>query len=314
MKLSNHIKRQILSLVFAALATVPIGIYMALTKDHPRSIWLGITLIFFTVLAIIQCSLHVYETQKSEADDKELILTRQKIQEVQFQKRQEQLNALQNQINPHFLYNTLDTIRGMAYEAEAVNVADIVSRLSSMFKYSMDYSDALVRVQDEIENLDSFLMIQDLRFAGFFTLEKVFDCDPDDLATVMIPKLTLQPIAENVFKHAFRNKAGGGLISVRFSRTNECFQIIVSDNGAGIPDETLMKINRLFHEDNETPGLGADSMHSGIALKNIDARIKINFGSAYGLRVNSTVGIGTSVVITLPPNGNKLRTDKPNET
>jgi len=102
----------------------------------------------------------------------ELERTNQHMREIQLQKRKEQLNALQNQINPHFLYNTLDTIRGLAIEKEALDIANIVATLSSMFKYSMDYADSLVPVGDEIEHLRSFLKIQAIRFPKKFTFEQ----------------------------------------------------------------------------------------------------------------------------------------------
>jgi len=229
----------------------------------------------------------------------ELFESRRYTQEIQLQKRQEQLNALQSQINPHFLYNVLDTIRGMAIEEGNIHVADIIATLSAMFKYSMDYASSLVTISNEIAHLEWYLKIQDMRFPERFHFEQVQECDFKDLQAITLPKLTLQPIVENAINHGFRNKSEGAIIRIRYIRTQVNFQIIVSDNGQGMEDDRVLALNQSFH----LSGEAADNLWkstSGIALANIDSRVKIYCGESYGLHIASTEGIGTDVTLLLP--------------
>lgn len=228
----------------------------------------------------------------------ELERATQDMREVQLQKRKEQLNALQNQINPHFLYNTLDTIRGLAIERGAMDVADIVATLSSMFKYSMDYANSLVYVSDELEHLNSFLRIQAIRFPRKFTFEKRMECEFRDLNQVQIPKLVLQPIVENVFTHALRRVPSGGRILLRLIATETEFRILITDNGVGMRDEQVLAMNRMFRA--SEPERRSDDGHSSIALSNIDSRIKMYCGERYGLHIASTPDHGTTVTVSLP--------------
>lgn len=230
----------------------------------------------------------------------ELTETRQRIQEIQLQKRQEQLNALQSQINPHFLYNTLDTIRGLSLELGAVDVSEMVATLSTMFKYSMDYDDTIVTVNDELEHLRSYLRIQSIRFPNRFEFRTVYDCEPNDLQQIRIPKLVLQPVVENMFAHGFKGIARGGQIIVRFIAADTDFKIILSDNGVGIKDNEVAAMNRMFRENSGTENREAVYQNFGIALKNIDSRVKMYFGERFGLRIASTPGYGTDVTLLLP--------------
>ena len=235
--------------------------------------------------------------RREQYAQRELERANRDMREIQLQKRKEQLNALQNQINPHFLYNTLDTIRGLAIERGAMDVADIVATLSSMFKYSMDYANSLVPVSDELEHLNSFLRIQAIRFPRKFTFEQRMECEFRDLNRVRIPKLVLQPIVENVFTHAFRRMLFGGRIVLRLVASEEEFQILVTDNGAGMRDEQVLAMNRMFRACE--PERHSDGGHSSIALSNIDARIKMYCGERYGLYIASTPDYGTTVTVSL---------------
>lgn len=229
----------------------------------------------------------------------ELMETRSHVQQIQLQKRQEQLNALQSQINPHFLYNTLDTIRGLALEKDSPEIADIVGALASMFKYSMDYDSTRVTVMDELSHLERFLQIQSMRFPGKYAFSQVFDCPYEALYKVFIPKLTLQPIVENAISHGLKARPFGGKITMRCILSDREFCIIISDNGTGISADMVVALNQSFrHHD-----AFADRQESstfGIALANIDMRIKFYCGEAYGLYIASTPELGTDVTICLP--------------
>lgn len=253
----------------------------------------------FAVAAASILWLFARRTRQDTSARSELDRTRRHMQEIQLQKRKEQLNALQNQINPHFLYNTLDTIRGLAIEREAMDVADIVATLSSMFKYSMDYAAYMVPLSDELEHLNSYLKIQALRFPKKFTFRQCMDCDPWDLHQIRTPKLVLQPIVENVFTHAFRRISQGGQICLRLQATDVDFRIIVSDNGAGMEDERVLALNRMFR----TGVMESDAQggaQGSVALYNINSRIRMYCGDAYGLHIASTADYGSEVTLTLP--------------
>ena len=254
-----------------------------------------VLLLLFAVLTYVNYKIVSRQNRAGKEAVSELEKARAHVQEIWLQKRKEQLNALQNQINPHFLYNTLDTIRGLAIEQEAMEVADIVATLSSMFKYSMDYTSFLVPVNGELEHLNSFLKIQKIRFPSKFSFEQIMECEPQDLKQVQMPKLVLQPIVENVFTHGFRKMAAGGKIELRLVATDVEFQMIITDNGAGIGDEQVLALNQMFRN-----GVMMEKMHSGIALYNINSRIKMYCGEAYGLHIASTPGYGTEVTISLP--------------
>lgn len=245
-----------------------------------------------------------FRKEQGKRVQQELDETKRHMQEMELQKKREQLNALQSQINPHFLYNTLDTIRGMAVEQEAFEIADIVGTLSSMFKYSMDYTCPVVALRDEILHLKRYLKIQEMRFPGRFSFEQVGECQKQDLYETMIPKFALQPIVENAFSHGLRGAARNGKITIRYIRAEKEIRIIVSDNGMGIPDDKVLALNREFRRagclelSEESEKETKDG--TGIALKNIDMRIKMYCGEQYGLYIASTMGLGTDVTLTLP--------------
>ncbi|MBQ6559358.1 MAG: sensor histidine kinase [Erysipelotrichaceae bacterium] len=240
---------------------------------------------------------------------KDLAESNRKLQDIELEKRKEQLNALQSQINPHFLYNTLDTIRGMALERDCKDVSDVVASLSSMFKYNMDFSSSLVNIQSEIEQIQRFMNIQEQRFPGKYRFEQKFECSDDNLLQVLIPKFTLQPLVENALSHGLKAKRKDAVLTIRYINTGYYFSIIVSDNGVGMSDDVVKELNerindpRIDHENN----IKVNDM--GIALPNVAARLKMYFGDEYGLHIVSTLGIGTDVTVTMPLKNGTERTD-----
>lgn len=269
----------------------------ACLPQHQAVVLAGIGCFIVAAVSILWLSarrMHQGTSARSELDQ-----TLRHMQEIQLQKRKEQLNALQNQINPHFLYNTLDTIRGLAIERGAMDVADIVATLSSMFRYSMDYAAYMVPLCEELDHLNSYLKIQALRFPRKFTFHRVMECDPGDLHRIQMPKLVLQPIVENIFTHAFRKLSQGGQICLRLQATDVDFRIIVSDNGTGMEDERVLALNRMFRtgamETSERGGA-----QGSIALYNINSRIRMYCGDTYGLHIASTADYGSEVTLTLP--------------
>lgn len=213
-------------------------------------------------------------------------------------KKQAELNALQSQINPHFLYNTLDSIRGQLLMEEQPEVANIIESISNLFRYSINPKTIFNTLEQEFDNIEDYMRIIRYRFGDRYILKKVIDPQNDFILNCEIPKLTLQPIIENSIKHGLEQKMGNGIITIRAFLSDEGLHLSVEDNGVGIQAEALDEMNRKFRDGapvEVTQGIG-------IALVNISERIHMLFGQKYGLYVNSVEGIGTEVHILLPAN------------
>ena len=199
--------------------------------------------------------------------------------------KESQLKALQAQINPHFLYNTLDSIFWIAKENQQTKIASMVQALANLFRNSISNKESVIRLEKEVCLLDDYIMIQKIRFEERLNFIKNIDLDLMDQS---IPKLTLQPIVENSIKHGLEKMTEPCTISVYSVREGDDFKIIISDNGNGIPEEESSHWDKPQDE------------HVGIGLKNIDERIKLNFGNDYGLSISSEKGKGTTVALKLP--------------
>lgn len=209
--------------------------------------------------------------------------------------------ALQNQINPHFLYNTLEAIRADALCAGLEDVAVITETLATYFRYTISDTDHLTTLSSEIANVENYFSIQHYRFGDKLKMEIVLQ--RPELNQLYLPKLTLQPIVENAIHHGLCRKIGGGTVIIQAEATQTHLFLSVRDDGVGIPDDQLQILNRQFGEQRDSPEVFADvqsEQRCGIALYNIDSRIKLLFGKEYGLHLFSREDIGTDVRITLP--------------
>ena len=215
-------------------------------------------------------------------------------------KRQAQYLALQNQINPHFLYNTLEGIRGEALLGGLNSVATMTEALSTFFRYTISGVENLVTLNQELENTQNYFFIQQFRFGARIKLEIYFEEeDPEELLSYRIPKLTLQPIVENSIVHGLECKVGEGTLLIRIEHTKTRLLVTIRDDGVGMPKEVLDRIqHRITTRSFEY--VKRDEQEGGIALVNVNNRIKLLFGEQYGLNVTSEVGVGTDVVISLP--------------
>ena len=210
------------------------------------------------------------------------------------EKRNAQIRALQAQINPHFMYNTLQVIGGMALKKSAPEIYAVTVALSDILRYSLNFSREMVPLREEIQYLQSFLKIQNERFAYRINLE--IDI-PDDLMSLQIPKLILQPILENTFEHGLADKKGEWLISIHGAITsNGDLSLVVADNGMGIQSDRLAQIR-------EELARGADkAIDSGIhiGLNNVNSRIRLRCpGNEYGIAIESEEGVGTTVTVVM---------------
>lgn len=214
--------------------------------------------------------------------------------------KQAELDALQSQINPHFLYNTLDSIRGQALAEGAEDIADMAEALSTFFRYSISNRNNVVTLDEELENVQNYFMIQQFRFNKRFCLQ--IPPFPRELGeSCSLPKLTLQPILENAILHGVEGKIGPGTITIRVVSTDNRTVITISDDGTGMSEETLQRLQERLSSNIPVPLTRTKG--GGIALPNANRRIKLLFGEEYGIRVMSTLGLGTDVEIVLPRSG-----------
>ena len=216
-------------------------------------------------------------------------------------KRQAQYLALQNQINPHFLYNTLDGIRSEALIAGIDHVAEMTEALAVFFRYTISRDEGLVSVEEELENCRTYFKIQQYRFGE--RLRLLIECEEENKETILqcrIPKLTLQPILENSIIHGTELRLGQGTQTIHLMLTESRLLIRVSDDGVGMDEYTLEELNRRLGCSGEQLTVCDKEKKGGIALYNVNHRIHLIYGEEYGLHIFSTENIGTDVEISIP--------------
>lgn len=215
-------------------------------------------------------------------------------------KRQAQYLALQNQINPHFLYNTLESIRGEALIAGMDNIADMTEALAKFFRYTITKVENLVSVEEELDNCETYFLIQKYRFGSRLQLHILYEEESrESIMNCKIPKLTLQPILENSIIHGTELKIGTGNLTIQFEQTDKRLIIRISDDGAGMDEQTLAKLNRQLGRGGRAL-TDQEEKRGGIALVNVNNRIHLLFGEECGMHIYSIKGKGTDVEVTLP--------------
>ena len=206
-------------------------------------------------------------------------------------KRTAEMKSLQEQIKPHFLYNTLDTISWMARDYDAEDIVRLVDALTNMFRIGLSHGKDIITVKEEITHVSNYLYIQKIRYKD--KLNYVIHVD-ESLYAVEVPKLILQPLVENAIYHGVKAKRGGGTITITGVPEGENLVFTVQDNGAGMPQEKVEELNRRMSERSVL-----DEQKS-FGLFYIRERIQLCYGKGYGVHVESTLGEGTRVTITLP--------------
>jgi len=195
------------------------------------------------------------------------------------------IKVLQEQINSHFLYNTLDAISWNALEKNVPEISEMLSMLSNMYRLSLNRGQSIIKVLDEIEYIKKYMDLQKKCFANSFTYN--IEIEPG-LEELYMPKLTLQPLVENAIIHGFSKKESGGELSIRCYKKDGNLVIEVEDNGHGIPEEIFSEI------------LHTSGKRRGYGIKNINERIKFISGSKYGLSFLKKDLNGTVATVTLP--------------
>ena len=203
-------------------------------------------------------------------------------------KRKSEIKALQAQINPHFLYNTLDSIVWMAENEETKGVITMVIALANLFRTSISRGKEIIKIKDELENARSYLVIQQMRYTDKFDYIIKADEDVLDYRTF---KIVLQPIIENSIYHGIKRMVDRGMIKVTAEIKDDKLLLQVIDNGMGMSKETVESMLS-----NESKG----KISSGIGVKNVHERIQLYFGNEYGLEIESELEVGTCVKIWLP--------------
>ena len=216
---------------------------------------------------------------------------KEQVIEEQEDKRKYELQALQAQINPHFLYNTLDSIIWMA-ETNDSNIVAMTEALAKLFRISLNKGNEEISLERELEHVKNYLIIQSMRYADKFTYEILVEPGVERCRTI---KLILQPIVENCIYHGIKKKRGTGKITIRAYRREQNLIIEVSDDGCGMPEEICRKI---LSDEIESENISG----SGIGVKNVNERIQLRFGKKYGLSYSSEEGVGTTVTYVLPYN------------
>lgn len=210
-------------------------------------------------------------------------------------KRKAEIETLQAQIKPHFLYNTLDTIAWMAEDYNAKDIINLVSALTSLFRIGLNKGKEVINLKDEIEHIKSYLIIQKYRYEDKLNYKIEFT---EEILEALILKLITQPIVENAIYHGIKEKKGSGKIFIKLKKVSDEIIITVEDDGAGISEEKLQNINSMLETSNS---FCIDSeTGSGYGISNVNTRIKLTYGQAYGLKYYSKLGEGTKVEIKLP--------------
>lgn len=213
-----------------------------------------------------------------------------------------ELRTLQAQINPHFLYNTLDSIIWMAEAGKREQVIGLVKALSGFFRISLSKGKDWITVREELEHVRNYLVIQQIRYRDI--LDFAIEADPEALHHRML-KMTIQPLVENAIYHGIKNKRGKGTIFVACSlqEGGQTLAVRVEDNGVGMSGEQLERLReRIAGHGQETPGGGRDGLdrEGGFGLHNVNQRVRLYYGAEYGLTIASEEGAGTAVTVRIP--------------
>ena len=209
-------------------------------------------------------------------------------------KRKTELNALQAQINPHFLYNTLDIIVWMVENEQPTEAVRLVTALARFFRISLSGGRNVIPVRDELEHVRNYLVIQEMRYKNKFHYQIHAEDETLGLSTI---KLMIQPIVENAICHGMEFMDETGLITIDAAIQDGDLVIAVKDNGLGMTEE---QVARLLDPNAPPEAAPRAKKGSGVGLQNVQSRIRLYFGPGYGLTIESEPDLGTKVTFRLP--------------
>lgn len=245
------------------------------SKDEIGELTNGFTKMINRINSLIE------EVYKAEVHVKDLII----------KKKEAEIHALQSQIKPHFLFNTMESIKMNLLKKKDTETANIVQSFSKLLRKSIDWTNDIISIRQELDLVETYLKIQKYRYRE--KLNYVFEVD-EDLWEYSIPKFSLQPIVENAIFHGIEMKEEDGTVRIIVKKLEKEIEILINDDGNGMTLERLEQVRqRLLSED-------ANSESESIGLINVNQRIKLHFGEEYGITINSTYGSSTTVEIKLP--------------
>jgi len=200
------------------------------------------------------------------------------------------LEVLKSQVNPHFLFNTLNMISCMARLEDASTTDQMIVHLGSLFRHNLRTKRQQITLEEELDGLEDYIYLQQMRFDGRITVEKSIRVQP---AAVLVPSFMLQPVVENAYSHGLKSREEGGRILLRAWMQGKVLVLTVADNGKGMTPERLEQVRKGIRNRKvrETDIYG---------LYNVNERIRLNFGENYGITITSTYGEGTCVTVRLP--------------
>ncbi len=247
-------------------------------------------------LMVSRLSEMIEQVYEGELKNQKTVL---ELQDIELERQRAEFQALQLQINPHFLYNTLETINCYAIVQDSEEINEMVEAMAYMLRYSTQTNIEEITVANELNHVRNYLIILKHRIGWEFEIDVIV---PPSLLLEKMVRLTLQPLIENIFQHAFPE----GIDSDHFIRINarkqdDLFQVIVEDNGVGIEQQKLLdlndqlKLNRLAETPRSTVVHGG-----GIGLMNVHRRIQMVYGEEYGLSIESKLGLGTTMIMSMP--------------
>lgn len=273
---------------------------------HLRSSWVCALVL---ALGLIGQGIHLYFLYQQKRMVEYLIMEKKKkagkaavywdedeADKLNLMKKRVELHTLQNQINPHFLYNTLDCIRSRALLDGQREIASMTEILSKFFRYCISRSGSLVKIREEMNHIQDYYYIQKYRFEDRFDMS--VQVESEEIYDYYIPRLTLQPLVENAMVHGIEKVNRKGHLELRLFMTDEKIVIVVSDNGNGMDMQQLDKLNdrmnKMYYEGGKT------KKHNSIAVTNVNARIKLTFGPEFGIHYRSLQNEGTDAIVCIP--------------
>ncbi|MFS0868630.1 cache domain-containing sensor histidine kinase [Paenibacillus xylanilyticus] len=213
----------------------------------------------------------------------------ERMQQEEIEKAKAEMRALHDQIKPHFLYNTLGSVKWIASMQQADKIVDMTDALISMLRYATRSDGTLVTIREEIDNITNYVTIQNVRYYDCIQMRYEIE---ERLMDYRMPKMILQPIVENAIFHGLAELEEDGVITIRIQPKGSDITIEVCDNGVGMDHHTILN----FMEEKLETGTGT----TGIGLHNVQRRIQLHFGKPYGIQVESQIGKGTIFTILLP--------------
>lgn len=224
---------------------------------------------------------------------KEINELMQKVTQSEILNKEMEFKTLQSQMNPHFLYNTLDAINWLAFKEKQTEICNLVAAISSLIRASISNKKSIITIEQELDYVKNYIYIQHIRYKDRFDI--IYDID-ESLLKQAVPKLIIQPIVENAIIHGIENSKNKNLLYISVKRENECIIIIVKDTGIGMTDE---KVSELLKEPLNAEG-DEQKAHTNLGLYAVHKRIQLMYGDLYGLTVQSQAGEGTIVTLHIP--------------